>query len=245
MMMRMKEDTREQEPKLVSETLAVLAKIWDKPGEEANFAEMYRSRALALLDNAIELGDDPKFLELIYIPAKNEYSFYDLVNKFHEVREAKGYKGNTHWQWDPLWKDKAGVFGDYGLKDEARLQVLPRGGGEDGLFFTDMAIAEQIAKAKEYFAANANTDYLSPAAYVCVQILRAEESENGTKGLLDYNNGDWTFTRFPQFSEDGFIETADDRGVPDAGVFGGGQFALSGSYGDACSNSGLRVAVGE
>ena len=227
----------------ISAQLENIARVF--AGSTEDFVSKYQERAVALFSKAIELGDDPKSLELVYIPAKNEYGFYDLVNKFHQTRVARGYKGETHYQWGPLWKDKANVFGDYGLKDEAQLQVLPRGDGKDGLFFTDMAIAEQIEAAKELFAKNANTDYMSPVAYVCAQILRASESENGTKSLLDFGGGDWTFTRFPQFSAMGFIETAGDRVVPCAGICGDGLFELGGSGGGACSCRGPRVAVGE
>jgi len=232
----------------LNDQLANIAKVFAGQENKDSFMDLYHEQATALFNKATLLGYEPEFLELVYVPVAKDITgeshaekFQNLIAKLHEVRVAKGYKGSEHFQWSPLWEDKAEVFGDFGIKEEEQFFVLPPGGGKGGLFFAGMPIDKQIAKAKEFFAAQANTDYLMPAAYVCAQILRASESENGTKCLLDL----LTCTRFPQFSEDGFIEMADGRYVPYASVYYDGQFSLDGSDGDALSGSGLQVVVRE
>ena len=232
-------------PVIAGEQLRKIAGLFAKPGEESTFVDSFLERAIALFGKTIGLGYSPEELELVYVPSSSEYTFAGLIDKLHEVRVAKGYKGDTHYQWEPLWKDKADVFGDYGLKDKPQLFVMLRGDGKDNLFFTNTKVSEQIVKAKKLFADKPGTDYLTLAAYVSAQVVRADNSKDGTKGLIDFNDGDWTFTRLPQFSEDGFIETSDGRNVPNVYVNGGGRFKLRGSYVDANSREGFRFAMGE
>jgi len=223
------------------ERLTAIAAVYAKPNEAQAFVDTWMQRAVSVLNKAAVIGYETDKLELIYVPAVSEFDFEGLLKKLHEVRKGKGCEWEDEWRWKPLWDDKKEVFGNYGLKDEPQLFVLLRGEGKDGLFFTDTGIAEQITKANEFFAANQGTVYLSPAAYLCTQTVLASESEDGTVGLLDYNDGDYTFTMFPQFSEDGFIEitarrasedgfieTAVRRDVPYMYVGDDGQFYLPG-----------------
>jgi|GEM_PF-1698198 len=229
----------------VSERLNRIANVF-APDETEAFVNTWIPTATYVLKKAIALGYDTKQLMLVYVPAVSEYTFEGLLGKLHETRKGKGYKWGNEWRWKLLWNDKNEVFGDYGLKDEPQLFVLLRSEGKDGLFFTNMRTKRQISKANKFLAANEGMDYLSPTAYLSAQIILASESKDGTAGLLDYNDGDWTFTMFPQFSADGFVETAVGHCVPCmfVSVLANGQLGLGRSDGDTGLRGGLRFAVG-
>ncbi|MCL2049948.1 MAG: hypothetical protein FWG87_14595 [Defluviitaleaceae bacterium] len=227
-----------------SERLNRIANVF-APNETEAFVNTWIPTATHVLKKAIALGYNTEQLMLVYVPAASEYTFEGLLEKLHETRKAKGCEWGNEWRYELLWNDKTEVFGGYGLKDEPQLFVLLRGEGKGGLFFTDTKIDEQIAKAKEFFDKNKGADYLSPAAYISAQIILASESGGDTLGLLDYNDGDYTFTMFPQFSDDGFIETTDGRFVPDMYVSDAGRLKLGRSDDHASSYGGLRLAVGE
>jgi len=231
------------ETSVVSELLNQIATVFAKPNEVEAFINTWTLRAASLLNKTVALGYSEGIL--VYVPAASEYTFESLLGKLHETRKEKGCEWDNEWRWASFWSDKNEVFGDYGLKDEPQLFVLLRGEGKDGLFFTNTYIFEQIAKAKEFFTEKEGTTYLSPAAYISAQIILAPESEDGTAGLLDYNDGDYTFTMFPQFSDDGFIETTGGRCVPNMLVYDVGRLRMGGSYGCVFSHEGLRFVVKE
>ncbi|MCL2049094.1 MAG: hypothetical protein FWG87_10245 [Defluviitaleaceae bacterium] len=228
----------------VSERLNRIANIF-APDETEAFVNTWIPTATYVLKKAIALGYDTEQLMLVYVPAVSEYTFEGLLEKLHQTRKKKGCEWDNEWRWGSLWSETKEVFGDYGLGDEAQLFVMLRGEGKDGLFFTSTYIFEQIAKAKEFFTEKEGTTYLSPVAYISAQIVLASESEDGTKGLLDYNDGEYTFTMFPQFSDDGFIETTDGRFVSDMYVSDVGRLKLGRSDDHASSYGGLSLAVGE
>ncbi|GHU59755.1 hypothetical protein AGMMS49975_27680 [Clostridia bacterium] len=211
----------------------------------------------ALLDKAISHGFREDKLELVYIPASKDIEgetstekFNTLLQKLHTTRQEHGYKGEEHWQWGPLWDDKAEIFGDYGIKDEPQWLVLVHSDEVDGLWFTKKTIAEQIELGKKLMAEKPKLNYLTPVAYVCAQIQRVannpktEEDYDNTE-LLDYNKGDLTFNRFPQYSSDGFIDTAVGRRVPSVSVNDDGQLKLDRSIGWPRWCGGVRFAIGE
>ncbi|GHU54868.1 hypothetical protein AGMMS49975_15860 [Clostridia bacterium] len=224
----------------------------------ANEAIDEDERGRALLDKVISLGHKGDNLELIHIPAAKDINgvtstekFNTLLTKLHTTRQEHGYEGGEHWRWSPLWDDKAEIFGDYGIKNEPQWLVLVHSDEVEGLWFTDKAIEEQIVESKQLMADKPRLNYLTPAAYVCAQIQRASnaraksEDEYDSTELLDFNKGDFTFTRFPQYSEDGFIQTADGRHVPRVCVYDDGRLEFVGSNGLACWRGGVRFAVVE
>jgi len=230
----------------VSDQLSTIARVFAKDGED--FTSMYQKRAIALFDKAMKFGFDAGFLELVYVPAAKDYGFETLLGKLHEVRVASGYKGSGHWKWEPLWGNKADVHGGYGLENEVQLFTLLQGDSINGLFCTNMDSHEQVKKSKELFNRNEGTTWLSPAAYICTQIIRAYERKN----LLDcietdsFSHDGYTETRFLWYGDEGgFIEMAGGQGVPVACVDHGGQISLDSSSGIADPCGGPRFVVGE
>ena len=203
---------------LAIDLLGPIAKVFAATDAVDEFTYENLERVTKLLERVMNFGYTAESLELVYVPGSAAYTFESLLKRMHQIRKDKGCEWEDEWRWTPLWTDKAEVFGDYGIKEEAQFVVMLKGENQDGLFFTDTEVGEQIARARELFAKNEGTDWLSPAAYISANIVRVASD----KPMLDIP----TFTRFPQFSEDGFIETADGRWVPYACVYGVGQFEL-------------------
>jgi hypothetical protein len=213
--------------------LGLIIKAFPKLKEECeNFTEIHLDRVTALLSKATELGHKPESLRLICVPPISLYDFRKLVDELCRIRNDK-----NPWLWHCLWVDKKEDFQGFGLGDEVQFSVLLSGEDQNGLFFTRMTMEEQAVKAERFFAENVGTTWLSPAAYISMLILLA----NDGKKLLDDEE---TSTLFVQY---GLIKTIYGSVVPmiNTSVGDKNPLTINRHCGSASMRMGIRIVMEE